>query len=876
MLRLLFTDRGKGFVFTLDAVLAIVIVGTLFAFVGYSVYGGVDSSVSSRNLSQAADDSFSALGNSGFILQALDSLGMSQEAADSIRERALGLLPQGAEARLRLREYDVNMARCKEDGTFSSCFPAEDMAESISGPGLPAGIQEVVHSRKVFVKKQGPGECTKEVGELSAPLKQRLPAVYFDEAVIWLAEDDNEVNFDLNVRVSPGEEIECGDNLVIDINASAPSQGREPVDIMLVIDRSGSMGECSIADGNTISQYSGTTKGSITDQNTGTLGGSSRNCTFWFFICWDWEYTGWEWIHGFDIDDENAFSVRMEWEGGCGSGGCPEMYIESPASEQYGFYGGDPPGGDYTSTTGYNLVSVPKSASENGTWDVYGWNDSPDTDYNLAVSFPSWELAQTFTISDENAFDVLVSWTNCSSGCPQMYVEGPGGQRYGYLGGAPNDGCFVETGDSTYLAVPSSLSENGVWEVWVWGETLGVDYTSTVKEIAYPVSKIESVKAAAIEFVNYEDWSDDNPVDQIGLVSYATSSNPEKQLLVASDTNKGVIESEINGLSSGGNTATGDGIQEATDELASSRGNPDAFQFQVLLSDGQTNTGMSSTTAANNAADENIVIYTIGFGPDADEEELANIAGLTDGNYYAANDENALKAVYELIAQDIGDRAAKMARDATLYVPVGEGITVIDDGGGVEDEGYLAFEMGDLNSSGWATQYTIRLDCEDPNCDVNRVVVPGEGTYIEYNGDVIKVWDENVVLDLLYRDLNVVINSGRIYGEGLVYLDVNAANIGFLDTGPTVVNFYLGDPDLNGELIASVDVPGFCGARGEESCGFYFRLYNKNAGEEGTIYALINPDNEIDECSGNNKDRILCQGLPKTQYYMLDYWVWYE
>lgn len=301
--------------------------------------------------------------------------------------------------------------------------------------------------------------------------------------------------------------------------------------------------------------------------------------------------------------------------------------------------------------------------------------------------------------------------------------------------------------------------------------------------------------------------------------------------------------------------------------------NPTALKFQILMSDGQTNAGANSGTAAITATNNGIVIYTIGFGKDADESELTNIAAITGGKYYAALDQNALIDVYTLIAQQI----QLIATDANVSVSIPTGTLIISDGNGVLSGTNLVFDINTQTPQPWVSTYTFNIPCESQlACSSTLISIPSPGTQFEYvdaNG-LPQTFDWNVfdTTSFNYRDLNIELTGGNILGTNNVDLSYRVESIGNLNTEATMVGFYVGDPSF-GNLLATTSIPPLCGAL-IPGCvdNSYSGIQNVKA--EGDLYAVVNPAGDIPECSFNDQDVLFCYNTPATQFYTLDYWAW--
>ena len=121
-------------------------------------------------------------------------------------------------------------------------------------------------------------------------------------------------------------------------------------------------------------------------------------------------------------------------------------------------------------------------------------------------------------------------------------------------------------------------------------------------------------------------------------------------------------------------TAMGDGIDTANQELITN-GRPEAEWITILLSDGQSNRGQDPLDAAQDAADNNITIYTIGLGSNADETTLEQIATMTGGKYYFAPSGDDLDTIYSEIAMDIFRLSIEMVTAKRSYLTFENNVT---------------------------------------------------------------------------------------------------------------------------------------------------------------------------------------------------------
>ncbi len=435
----------------------------------------------------------------------------------------------------------------------------------------------------------------------------------------------------------------------------------------------------------------------------------------------------------------------------------------------------------------------------------------------------------------------------------------------------------VEDDGSNAVTWTEMLPE-GTYTVEGWSDDL-INY-----DLNIDIPKLRIARIAAKTFVDLADWKSQ---DHIGLVSYSDTTATEE--ILTNDRN--AIKDALDDLRTGGGTATGEGIYEATDELqepSTGHGRAGAMSFQILLSDGQTNSGRSSSGAATDAASKDIIIYTIGFGEDADETELGNIASITGGEYYYAQDINILNDVYELIALQIGadlsQTEPEVAYDSNISIPIPEWAEVTDLGGGTivekADGNYLEFDIGLLNADNpWTGYFEINFPCNNENaCATSQLTFPPDGTKFGYDdGDGIPQdlinFDENITVNFKYRDLAIKVNTAELIGDNMIKLDVNVWNNGWLSSNASYLDFYLHDP-ITGNFIKQETVNAFCAGK-DPACSNYIQLFiDQDIGTEGFIYAIVNRDGAISECPNNNVVEIYCYGGSKTQYYLMELWIW--
>jgi Ca-activated chloride channel family protein len=155
---------------------------------------------------------------------------------------------------------------------------------------------------------------------------------------------------------------------------------------------------------------------------------------------------------------------------------------------------------------------------------------------------------------------------------------------------------------------------------------------------------------------------------QIGLVAYA--DGPHTVLRPTQD--RDAIKSTVQALQANGGTATGDALESALNALGK-RGAKSPPAAIVLLSDGASKTGRDPAEVAREAKAAGVPIYTVALGTadgiiqtqgqvlavPPDPQALAEVAQLSGGRAFAAEDSDALDQVYETLGSRIGTKKEK-------------------------------------------------------------------------------------------------------------------------------------------------------------------------------------------------------------------------
>lgn len=270
-----------------------------------------------------------------------------------------------------------------------------------------------------------------------------------------------------------------------------------------------------------------------------------------------------------------------------------------------------------------------------------------------------------------------------------------------HIGGDPGEGDYVQFRSKEYTSDPSLnpkleitysvLNDNSIpyleVDKFVYPEEINICEQATITlnitgvgnithlpvdvmliidrsgSMGDPISKLNGAKDAAKTFVDQLDSMN----DRSGLVSYSSTATLDQGLT----DNQTLMKNKIDALSVTlyGRTNIGDGVYYATEEILKNGRTASVIWVEILLSDGRANEPFNdpghikdreyAINASINASDENIVIYTIGLGEDANKTHLEEMANITGGKFYYAPNSSVLESIYLEIAGELFKIAAQ-------------------------------------------------------------------------------------------------------------------------------------------------------------------------------------------------------------------------
>lgn len=180
-------------------------------------------------------------------------------------------------------------------------------------------------------------------------------------------------------------------------------------------------------------------------------------------------------------------------------------------------------------------------------------------------------------------------------------------------------------------------------------ETYEVEYNSTEERknsICFVIdtsgsmggSPIQDAREALNQFLDAVTGN-----DELALVRFESSA----EILVDLTTSVGTLKAEVNGLEGGGGTDITAGIKAGTTALTDASG----ARTMIVMTDGQSAIDMN---AVQEAVDQGITIFTIGFGS-VNDELLQSIADMSGGQYLRADSSTELTNVYSSLQGIIGN-----------------------------------------------------------------------------------------------------------------------------------------------------------------------------------------------------------------------------
>ncbi len=194
---------------------------------------------------------------------------------------------------------------------------------------------------------------------------------------------------------------------------------------------------------------------------------------------------------------------------------------------------------------------------------------------------------------------------------------------------------------------------------------ISLDLSGSMKEVDMPLNG-QTVDRLTLLKDLLKTFIEERKGDRLGLILFADHAYLQTPLTFDLNTIQQMVDESEIGLA-GNKTAIGESIAMAIKRFVE---NQNEQRVLILMSDGANNSGsIEPLQAAQQAAKNNITIYTIGIGAeqmikrgifgnqrvnpsaDLDEKTLTEIASLTGGKYFRARSQTELQNIYQALNQ---------------------------------------------------------------------------------------------------------------------------------------------------------------------------------------------------------------------------------
>jgi Ca-activated chloride channel family protein len=199
--------------------------------------------------------------------------------------------------------------------------------------------------------------------------------------------------------------------------------------------------------------------------------------------------------------------------------------------------------------------------------------------------------------------------------------------------------------------------------IWYEGKSsdfdfvIAIDASGSMLADDFDPNRFEAAKETAMVFVDSI-----SPRARVGVISFSGTSFIRQRLTRDLPMVKQAIKDLQ--IEYAGGTGVGEAMVTSSNLLSAPDIGDERARAIVLLTDGQSNVGISPQEALEFAKDSRVVIHTIGVATAAggrfkdieavstiDEETLKNIAIATGGTYFRAESKEQLRAAYEEVAK---------------------------------------------------------------------------------------------------------------------------------------------------------------------------------------------------------------------------------
>lgn len=200
---------------------------------------------------------------------------------------------------------------------------------------------------------------------------------------------------------------------------------------------------------------------------------------------------------------------------------------------------------------------------------------------------------------------------------------------------------------------------------WYYGQgsnfnyVIAIDASISMKADDYEPNRVEAAKEAALVFLDALDSK-----AEVGVITFTGITYVKQKITNSMLDVKGAIRGV--GIEESGGTSLGDAMITATNLFPENK----KANVIILITDGQSNVGLSPEQAIDYLNDNNVLVNTVGIGTEEggefveglrgvsklDEETLKFIAESTNGEYFWAKNVDELKNTFRKIAKSKRER----------------------------------------------------------------------------------------------------------------------------------------------------------------------------------------------------------------------------
>jgi Mg-chelatase subunit ChlD len=185
------------------------------------------------------------------------------------------------------------------------------------------------------------------------------------------------------------------------------------------------------------------------------------------------------------------------------------------------------------------------------------------------------------------------------------------------------------------------------------GRSLGTNFLYYQCPVHPTLCRWAALAFASVGF--FDALQDTEDEERVGLVSYASDVTHDFSMT----TNYRVLQDSIDARRFApmpGGTNIAGGIRAGTQMLTRPGATrPNARKVMVLMTDGQWNVGGTPIPAAQEAARQQIVIFTVTFSDQANQRDMKMVAEITGGQHYHAPTADDLRRIFREIANGLED-----------------------------------------------------------------------------------------------------------------------------------------------------------------------------------------------------------------------------